>query len=512
MNIITEDLAFNKILTSSKTNKIVEGDIIVPDTKPDIIKLLQTDASLVIPKKTISNGYAEIDGRIDLSMIYTPDSENENISGFSSLFEFSEKISDSQINEEDNVFISATVECIDCSIINSRKVHIKATVCIEYEIIRIQPISFATGVDECDNPQIKRETLNFQNSITICEQVFTILEKLELPNGQENISDILKYNIKITDTDYKTLNGKVVLKGVVCVSILYTSPSGNIECNETELQFTQIMDCENILEDCCCDIDFYISDCKLELGEDNDGDQRIINVQIDINVNLKAVEDLEVDMICDCFEPYKKTELIIEKCTIDEIISRPKSQNTIREIVEPSHGLPQISQVYEVIAKPYITSAKISSSKLMCEGHIDTFILYISDNPENPIYTIKKEIPISYMLDAECNCSSPQAQVKPEIKHISYNLNAAGEIELRILFLISANIINQHEIKLISGIKDYDDDKNDFCNITVYFVQNGDTLWSIAKNYCVAVEDIISFNSLKDSLIKVGMRLLIPGK
>lgn len=512
MNIITEDLTFNRMIAASKVQKAIEGDIIVPDTKPDILKLLQTDASVVIPQKDILDGCVDMKGRVDLSMLYTPDCENEHIKGFSAAFDFAESITNKEISSTDNVFINASIERIDCNMINSRKLRVKAVVCIEYEIIRIEPISFAVNIDECENPQIQKETISFQNSINICEHLFTILEKIEIPSGQESIGEVLKYNIKITDTEYKTLNGRVVIKGVAVLCVLYTSPSGSIQCSETELQFTEILDCENITEDCCCDIDFSIADYKIKADEDNDGDMRLINIQLDINASLKAVEDLEIDMVSDCFEPYKNTNLKTQKFHIEEIISRPQTQNTIRELIEPSSNLPSIAEVYDIIAKPHINSAKISAGKLLCEGFIEIFILYISESIENPIHSIRKEIPISYMLDAESDCDSLIPQTKSEIKHTSYNLNAAGEIEIRILLCISANIINHRTIELITEAQTSESGKYANSDITIYFVQKGDTLWNIAKNYRVSSDDIIKFNSLKDDLIKPGTRLLIPGK
>jgi len=512
MNIITEDLSFNRTICTSKLQKAIESDIIVPDMKPDILKLLQTDATVVIPNKNIDDGCVNLNGRVNLSMLYIPDAENENIKSICTSLDFSEDIINKEISSLDNVFINAFVERVDCNLINSRKLKVRAIIAVEYEIIRIEPISFAVNVDDCANPQIQRETVSFQNSINICEHPFAIMQKIELPNGQESIGELLKHSVKITDTEYKALNGKVTIKGITNICILYTTPSGNIEFNETELQFTELLECENIFEDSCCDIDFTIADYAIDIEEDSDGDARIINVQIDINASLKAVEDIEIDIICDCYEPHKKAVLNTKKFNIEEIISRPATQNTIRDLIEPTANIPPISKVYDVIAKSHVTSAKISAGKLLCEGHIDAFVLYISESIEAPIHSIKKEIPFSYMLDIQSDYSELTPQIKSEIKHISYNLNAAGEIELRILLSINANIINQRQIELITEVESLVDDTAQNGNITIYFTQKGDTLWKIAKHYHIAAQDIINFNSLKDDCIKEGARLIIPGK
>ena len=39
-------------------------------------------------------------------------------------------------------------------------------------------------------------------------------------------------------------------------------------------------------------------------------------------------------MICDCYEPFTKTQLLKEEVELEEVVSRPSSQNTICEMVE----------------------------------------------------------------------------------------------------------------------------------------------------------------------------------
>ena len=50
-------------------------------------------------------------------------------------------------------------------------------------------------------------------------------------------------------------------------------------------------------------------------------------------------------------------------------------------------------------------------------------------------------------------------------------------------------------------------------SITLYFVQEGDSLWDIAKKYRTTTDDIIRENKIEDSsLISSGMQVLISRK
>ena len=45
---------------------------------------------------------------------------------------------------------------------------------------------------------------------------------------------------------------------------------------------------------------------------------------------------------------------------------------------------------------------------------------------------------------------------------------------------------------------------------TVYIVKSGDTLYSIAKQYNVSVDDIVNQNNLVSNNLTIGTKLLIP--
>ena len=91
---------------------------------------------------------------------------------------------------------------------------------------------------------------------------------------------------------------------------------------------------------------------------------------------------------------------------------------------------------------------------------------------------------------------------------MSYNLNAAGELELRCITSLNANIIKRRRIDVIDEISDEERPKRG--GIIVYFVQNGDNLWNTAKKYAVPQQEIIRLNNLEDEELTQGMKLFIP--
>lgn len=510
MELIKERVNVNETVDKGSVQTIAEGNIIVPDTKPDILKILQVDTAACVTHKTVENGRCTAMGRVDLKILYIPDKEGEKIRSIITSFDFSQPI-DCAVTDEMLIALGASAEHMDFTLINSRKLRVKATVGIEYEICSPKTLEIAVDTGDSENAELKRETLKLQNSVDFCKHEISVRENLEVPGGQPSICELLKADARITDTEYKTVTGKIVVKGAVCVCLLYNDDNGNIEFMEEEIPFTEVLDCTEASENTLCDIDYHITDINCSVEEDSDGDSRVISFEALIYAQVRASECAELEMISDCYEPYMRTKLSREEITLDEIAAKVSSQNTLRETVECSQNDPAVSGIYNVIAKPCISKAELQRGKLLCEGRVEAYILYVSESSENPVYSIKKEIPFSYMIDCDCEGEGLTPEIKAEIKHTSYNLNAAGEIELRCILSINANVVRKRRISIINEVETEELSGSDKKGIVIYFVQKGDTLWSISKNYCVPRSEVLSFNNItEEEKLKQGARLFIP--
>lgn len=261
-------------------------------------------------------------------------------------------------------------------------------------------------------------------------------------------------------------------------------------------------------EDTLCDIDLSVAGVMCEAVEDNDGDMRVAEVDIDVTASLRGVEMTDIEVLEDCFIPYMDTVCEREKLTVSETVQRPSVQNTIREIIDFPSNAPAVMGVYNVMTDAVITKAELQRNKLICEGRIDAYILYLADSEESPVYSIKKDIKFSYMIDCEIVSSPVQIDARAVVKHISYNLNSGGDLELRCILAIDAKLIRKIELSNITDIKTEEKEKRS--GIIIYFTKSGESVWDVAKKYRVTRDEIRRFNSVEDDRLSAGTKLFIP--
>lgn len=507
MELIRETVNIGETALKGCTQVMTDGDICIPDIKPDMLKILQVDASACVTDTEVTDGRINISGRICVTALYVPDRDEEKVRSADAVFEFSQRVENSKIKAGMNSAIFANVERLEFSALNSRKLHVKAIVSLEYEAADIHELAIASGT-ESESAEVKCESFNISGITAMGKSGFIVKETIEIPSSQNPINEILKTDIKISDTEYKAIDGKVVIKGTACICVLYTDTECNIEFTEAEIPFTEVADMENVSEDSFCDIDYSVMSVSGTVSEDSDGDRKVINIEAEISASIKACGSREIEVLCDCYEPYRKTDIKKSEMTVEEITERPSMQNTMRETVDFSSEAAEITGVYNVVARAAAEQTTLGNGKLVCTGKIEAYILYLSDSREHPVCSVKREFPFSYSMDCGADCEGADCEVKAEIKHVSYNLNAAGELELRCITSLNANIIKRRRIDVIDEISDEERPKRG--GIIVYFVQSGDNLWNTAKKYAVPQQEIIRLNNLEDEELTQGMKLFIP--
>ena len=92
LNTIKEKLCINKMIANKKEILLIEGDMIVPDSKPDILSTICTSGVVCIYKKDILDEKVKIDGSINTYITYLAEDENDKIRGINTSLDFSQTL------------------------------------------------------------------------------------------------------------------------------------------------------------------------------------------------------------------------------------------------------------------------------------------------------------------------------------------------------------------------------------------------------------------------------------
>ncbi len=99
VDTVKENLSINKLVATKREILLIEGDMIVPDSKPDVLNTICTSGVVSIYKKDVSDEKIRIDGDISTYITYLSEDSENKIRGINTSLDFSESIQISNCKE-----------------------------------------------------------------------------------------------------------------------------------------------------------------------------------------------------------------------------------------------------------------------------------------------------------------------------------------------------------------------------------------------------------------------------
>ena len=513
MELKKEQVNLRELTYSQTSSVLVDGDIIVPDVKPDIKEILLAEATAVVTGSEIAGERLNVSGHISVHILYVPETDNEfsaKLKSMTAKFDFTDRL---ECPVQGVASVSAKTEHIEFSVLNSRKLNVKVGVGICAKVYTDKELMLPTGAPDGVNIEMKMKPVSLYN--VICDRVYDVLvsESVEVPAAKPEIDEILKVDIRAVRGECETVNHKMVLKGSLCISTLYSSVAdgASIQHMEHEIPFTEVLDIEGLDENAVCHVQYEVGEVFYAVRKDDNGEPRMLALEVLLGAHIVASRCMDVEMLEDCYCPFAKTDISRETVRLDELISEGESRMTVKEIIAAEQTQPSVDAVYHMHTKPLISEQFVKDGTMVVRGNLVVFLLYMSGASEIPVQSLVTEFPFEHSLPIGDDCGGEMLTSDVSVLSESFSLNTAGEVEIRCNLEFYTKVTCPYELSVICECEQGEEEaKGCRAPLVLYFVQPGDTLWEIAKRYHTTYGKIMAANGLDHDMIMPGQKLLIP--
>jgi len=509
LNSISETIA---ILDSQVYTEV---DVIVPDIKPDIAKILQIDVRPVITEKNVTSDKINIDGRVDINIIYI--SDNQHIKNVVTSSKFNHRVDNKSITQDMDVVLECETENIDYYLLNSRKVNIQSRIGICARVSKTNNIELTVGLEDENFEVCTKDTDIYSIKHRSCYPI-TVKSNIELASNKPNIDEILKIDVRALSQEIQTSINQIGLLGNLEINVIYLSDIGtnNIQTIDNIIEFSEnieIPDIDN--DDIQCDVDYVVKDIIYNVKENDDGENKIILIQVMIEANLKVGCQNKIPLLSDTYCIKDEVILDTDVLNTEKIIAERKVQNSFKEILSINEGAAKIRRICYVDHSIEITETNLDDNELIVGGVVKFNTLYLCDDLSIVMSYCKNEIPFSHKLPIEIyekQTSELMFDIKSNINKFSSSTMSDTQFEVK--FVIDLNI-KVMETEKITHVKEVNINENcppletNNCCMRVYFVKDGDTLWDIAKKYRVKIDSLKEFNEIYEDVVVPGMKILL---
>ncbi|MEG0872700.1 MAG: DUF3794 domain-containing protein [Clostridia bacterium] len=509
MSISTErkTLNLNKCSVNEMVNEWIEQDIIVPDTKPDAVKIVNVTVSPYVSDVEVMDGKIKVIGKINYFVIYNVDDPRFSTRGLFVTYPYTKTLDIKGATKGCDVCVIPITKNVIHALPNERKIAIKTEVCFKVKLKTQASISLINKF-EADSPiESKMCQSEFNHIVVDKKSIIASKDDVMLPKDAEDFFEILKMNTKIKNTEYKESYNKIMVKGDIEADIVYLSEDAEepIKKMPIVVPFSAMIEIENIGENSKFDIRYLMQDFNLKVNEDITS-SKTMRAEYQIEVQVVMYEEQLNEYIEDFYSQTK--ELRYQEETID-VVKKQEEKKRVLEITENvSNILPANTKLldYSVDVSSLVPTLNIDTIHIDGNAKVSLLILNIEDMKlENKtIDVLVNEEFKSEQIDLTSHLFIDIRN--PEISVIQHG----NDLEMKIMiavYTIKEDIAN---IKVIDNITEEKIDNSNLDSMNIYIVKPKDTLWAIAKKYKTSIEKIASTNDIEDTNnIAIGQKILI---
>lgn len=503
LETVNENLCVNKLIAAKKDIIMVEGDIIVPDSKPDILNTICTSGVVCIYKKEVLDEKVRIDGNINTYIMYFADDTQDKVRGINTSLDFSEVIQVQNTQEGMEAVIQTKLKSIECKVINGRKVGIKATLEVDVKIYSKEEVEIINNIQNAEGIQMLKEDLRVNSLVGMGENKIYTKDNISIDNI-DTLAEILKTDLSIVDRDVKVSYNKILAKAEARAKIMYLTEDNRVNSIESKIPIVGFIDIPNVTEENICDLDYEI---KNMIIKPNPSEEHSIYIELEIGVSAIVYEEKQINLIQDLYSPCENLEFNKKKITTITNKQTRKEIKQIREKIEVE-GINN-KNIIDVDVNPVIEKQESSASRIVYTGNLE--INFLLSNQELQMDVRSAKIPFEYTVDGVDDAENTNSRLEMEVSNNDFIVQEGGVVTSNVDLVMNNDMYRSTNMNIMNEIQTNGEREAEDYSLILYIVKKGDTIWKIAKRYGSTIDDIVRTNGIEDAnRINIGQKLFIP--
>ncbi len=513
MDFSRKDIHTSVLKASKYSQLTIDEDFNIPESKDDIDKVIAKDGYVVVDEILSEENRVKVVGEVYFKILYKTVSDKPDIEVYEGSIPFEDQVNVDGINKNNMADSQCRLEDITVSVINSRKLEVRGLigdgVCV-YEDIKINA---AVDLENGQGIECQHKKLSATETVISKRDVYKIKEEIEIPQNKPNIKCIMWSSVALRNIETKPLDNKLSIRGEVEIFVVYKGQEEHLPVQYlfSVRTISKELECQGAKEGMVSQVDVFLGKGDVSIRSDKDGEDRVIGVEYNVDMNIKMYQEQQIDILHDMFSP--QVEIQPETCCFDyeNLLIRNQAKAKISSRRRISGTQSKILQICHVYGSVDVDDADMVENGIHISGVVKTSVLYISSG-EDPMNCMEIDIPFDYSVDADGLTAEDSVRIVPSLDQLSAAMLSSEEVEIKAQVNLGISVFSKSVTEVITDMKvvpiDYEK-KAGMPGIVGYIVKKGDTLWSIARKYYATTESIKAINGLDGDTISEGDRLII---
>lgn len=511
MKLIMQRVHMNKCNCREKKQITLDRDFNVPDIKPDALQIMKEQGEIQIEEAHMMDGKASVRGTMLFQILYACDGEN-GISEMKGSIPFEETIPLNIAGREDELSVQASFIDLRSELINSRKLGIKAVINLDAKAETVCDGEGAVGIEDAENVYCKKKTMDVSRLVFSKKDILRVRDEWKIPGTKDSIDTILYSDVQLGEINTRMMENELQVEGQATFFVIYVGEGegSNINFFENTIPIEGSIDCSGCMPDMVAQVITGLHSRDIEIKEDEDGENRVLDMELVVDFDIKVYGQEQLELLTDFYSLKEICKPIYENSFFENLLMHNK--NKIKIMGKISSGEFAPLQIWNTTGEIRIDRQTQQKNSLFVEGVVEVNVLYLTGDEKIPLATLKGNIPFEQTVEAEGICETSNVWLQCSLEQISAALT--GEKEVEIKAVVSLDVIAFERIEE-PIIRDYESEEIDWKErshepgMVGYVVQQSETLWDVAKQFCTTEDRIREINQLEKDEIKPGELLLV---
>ena len=505
-------IKIDQLVGEELSQHLVEGELIIQEEEPEIAKILDLWAVVYETGKEVVQDRVMVEGVLRYNLLYIPVGDNKAIAQAESEAGFVQYVDLLGAKPRMTADISFELEHLDYDIMDSRKLSIKAVLNIGCRVQELLQLDVLKSFPEEDRVQALREPMELVYTSGDGRSQTILREDVLLPDDMPSVARVLRKDTGVRILETRVTDNRILASGEVDLKLLYQSDEDQdpIQLLESYIPFNHFVEVQGAYQGMDCDVRIEIQEVEVSLRQDIIGDTRVLSIDMILFMEGKVYESYEENLVVDAYSPGNALDLVKQKISMTRSVGKGQAQTIIRENMEFGENLPPADRILHAEARSLVTEYRISQGQVVVDGVLTGVILYKPEDDGLGINSIKTDIPFTHTLEIDGAHEDMECLCEAKVQYLSHTLVSPNECELKITMLVTAEATEQIEKEVLLDIEEIEMEGEADSGIYIYFVQPGDSLWSVAKKYNTTINSILKYNEIADEeALEAGSKIMI---
>lgn len=487
----------------------VDLDFSLPDYCPDIERILKCRIYPSVTSKNISGDRLDVDG-VAVIKLYYLDSKKQAIRCCEHTSPFSCSFNIKNASQDMTATVKLRVDYLNCRALSPRRLDIHGAFSVCASVYSRAEQENCCNIEGDDIQQRKHsETISTLSGIG--QQQFSVSEVLDIGQGKASPETILRSGLSVNVQDSKAISDKLMLKGEVVLHILYITDieTGAEDTMSFSIPFSQVIDVQGISETSQSKVSVDVLNYDVSLKSEYDESSTLVTLDAHLCATVCAYDEKNIELIDDAYSTAYELDISYKQTSLMRLISNISMSSSVKDETKISDS--GITKIIDLWNDGINSITSYENGILTVKGKVNCCIFAL-DGDGVPFYA---ERAIDFTMTPEISQELQSVKADTEISEVMLNFRITGEnsVEIKADLRLRASVFETRVCRAVSAVTGNEErkrEKDKTAALTLYYADEGENLWSIARLYCTSVEAIKQENEITDDVIQARGMILIP--